>query len=300
MSYHSGEIAVQNQAGVGDEAQKLSSVLHNCIPSKAKEFLSKQYFAAVSSVDKNGKVWADFLLGKPGFIEVLNEQKVQINPISTANNLLYQNLLNNPQIGILVIDLENRRRLRINGKAQIDNQNQKTINIEINQVFFNCPKYIQKRHLETSKITSENQSETFHKTTLSDSDKNSISQSDTFFIASYHPEIGADASHRGGNPGFVKITSGNKLIFPDYAGNNMFQTFGNFAINPNAGILFIDFENGHTLQLTGKAKIVWDAIDKNEFPGAERLVEFDIEEILEIRNAINWNWKFGEYSPFNP
>ncbi|AFY57147.1 pyridoxamine 5'-phosphate oxidase-related, FMN binding protein [Rivularia sp. PCC 7116] len=302
MSFHSGEIAVQNQAGVQEEARRLLSGINSVIQPKAEEFLGTQQFAAASTVDANGKVWASLLLGEAGFIKVLNQQSVQINPISTAKDILYSNLKSNSHIGILAIDLTNRRRLRLNGKAEIQKQeiSEKIIKLEIKEVFFNCPKYIQTRHLEISEAESPSQSQIFNRKALSNSNKNWISQSDTFFIASFNPEIGADASHRGGNPGFVRVVNDNKLVFPDYAGNNMFQTFGNFAINPNAGIIFVDFENGHTLQLTGKAKIVWDAEKITEFAGAKRLVEFDIEEVLETQNATNWSWKFGKYSPANP
>lgn len=127
-----------------------------------------------------------------------------------------------------------------------------------------------------------------------------ITQADTFFIASFHPESGADASHRGGFPGFVQVVNSNKLVFPDYSGNNMFQTFGNLIVNPNAGLLFIDFEQGHTLQLIGKAKVIWDVDRLSEFAGAQRLVEFDIDQVLESRNATSRRWRFGEYSPVNP
>ena len=299
MSFHPGEIQVQKQAGVREEAQRLSRAIHSVIQPQAQGFISNQQLAAVSSVDASGKVWASLLLGKPGFVSILNEATVEINPTSLTNDLLYKNLKANPQIGILLIDLANRSRLRLNGIAKVQ-QEQKTIQLEIQEAFFNCPKYIQIRHLEISETESSNQPQILNKNSLSNSDKTWISQADTFFIASFHPEIGADASHRGGNPGFVKVVYDNKLIFPDYVGNNMFQTFGNFAINPNAGILFIDFENGHTLQLAGKAKVIWDAEDINEISGAKRLVEFDIEEIVETRNATNWCWKFGEYSPANP
>ncbi|MBV6627744.1 MAG: pyridoxamine 5'-phosphate oxidase family protein [Rivularia sp. (in: Bacteria)] len=302
MSFHSGEIAVQNEAGVQEEARRLLGGINSFIQPKAEDFLATQQLAAACTVDANGKVWASLLLGEAGFIKVLNQQSVQINPISTAEDILYSNLQSNSHIGILVIDLTNRRRLRLNGKAEIQTQeiSEKIINLEIKEVFFNCPKYIQTRHLETSQAESSSQSKIFNQKALSNSNKNWISQSDTFFIASFHPEIGADASHRGGNPGFVRVVNDNKLIFPDYAGNNMFQTFGNFAINPNAGIIFVDFENGHTLQLTGKANIVWEDEEISEFAGAKRLVEFDIEEVVETQNATNWSWKFGKYSPANP
>jgi hypothetical protein len=101
--------------------------------------------------------------------------------------------------------------------------------------------------------------------------------------------------HRAGMPGFVEVLQdGCSLRWPDYVGNNMFQTLvrpavvlllltkglgislprvhyyckckckatacgsdgaaillqGNLALNPRAGLLFIDFATGNTLQLT--------------------------------------------------
>ena len=126
-----------------------------------------------------------------------------------------------------------------------------------------------------------------------------ITSADTFFIASMHSESGADASHRGGYPGFIQVVNNNLLLFPDYIGNNMFKTLGNIALNPNSGLLFVDFECGNTLQLTGKASIIWDERTQ-QFSGAERLIEFQIEGVRETMNATNLRWKFAEYSPFNP
>ncbi|KST66805.1 pyridoxamine 5'-phosphate oxidase family protein [Mastigocoleus testarum] len=298
MSFHNGEIAVQTKVGVRSEAERLSGGIRNFINPAAEKFLPTQQLAIASSVDVEGRVWASLLLGEPGFVRVLNEKTAQVHPSFPINDLLYSNLQNNSQVGLLVIDLTNRRRLRLNGKAQVERKG--IINLEIQQVFFNCPKYIQVRHLETSTTESPSQSQILTKTALSNSDRDWISQADTFFIASFNPESGADASHRGGNRGFVQLMNNNKLIFPDYAGNNMFQTFGNFVKNPNSGILFVDFERGHTLQLTGKSQVIWDANNLSEFSGAERLVEFDIQQVLEIRHATPWCWKFGEYSPVNP
>ncbi|WP_315784701.1 pyridoxamine 5'-phosphate oxidase family protein [Fischerella sp. JS2] len=298
MSFHSGEIAVQTQAGVREEAQRLCSLINNVIKPTAQEFLRTQQLVIASTVDAKGRVWASLLTGQPAFVEVLNQQTLQINAFLLPENLLYQNLHDNPHIGLLVIDLVNRRRLRLNGKAEIQPAGE--IKVSIEQAFFNCPKYIQVRHLETGITESLENPVVFTRQALNEKDKYWITQADTFFIASSHPEVGADASHRGGYPGFVQVVHSNKLVFPDYAGNNMFQTFGNLAINASAGLLFIDFEKGHTLQLTGKAEVIWDAERLNSFTGAQRLVNFEINQILVTQNATPLRWRFGEYSPVNP
>jgi uncharacterized protein len=299
MSFHSGEIAVQTQAGKQEEAQKLCSVISDFIKPAAQEFLTTQQLAIAATVDIYGQVWASLLTGQPGFIKVLNQQTLQISLHSslTSSDPMYQNLHHNQNIGLLVIDLSNRRRSRFNGKVEL---NSDTIKIQVIQAFFNCPKYIQTRHIEKAVTESREQSKTFTRETLSKQNQLWITQADTFFIASFHPESGTDASHRGGFPGFIQVLNNRQLLFPDYAGNNMFQTFGNLLINPNAGLLFIDFETGNILQLIGKAKVIWDADRLNEFIGAERLVEFEIEQVLETKNASPLRWRFGEYSPANP
>lgn len=298
MTFHSGEIAVQTQAGVREEAQRLCTVLSNTIGSAAQAFLCAQHLAVASTVDANGKVWASLLTGQPGFVQVLNEQTLQVDANFVPGDRLKQNLYDNAQIGLLAIDLTNRRRLRLNGKAEI--QAEKKIIVQIQQAFFNCPKYIQIRHVETEVVEATEKPEILTKEALNETNRHWITTADTFFIASFHPESGADASHRGGYPGFVQVANSNKLVFPDYAGNNMFQTLGNLVVNPNAGLLFVDFEYGHTLQLTGKAEVVWDAKRLRTFAGAQRLVEFDIEQVLEIGNASSLRWRFGEYSPAIP
>ncbi|MEA5574644.1 pyridoxamine 5'-phosphate oxidase family protein [Calothrix sp. UHCC 0171] len=299
MPFHSGEIEVQTQAGKREEAQKLCSLLSDFIKPAAQEFLVTQQLAIASTVDIHGQVWASLLTGQPGFIQVLNQQTLQISLDAslTPTDPLYQNLHHNQNIGLLVIDLSNRRRSRFNGKAELDLNG---IKIHVVQTFFNCPKYIQTRHIEKNITESKEQSETLRRENLSEHNQLWITQADTFFIASFHPQSGADASHRGGFPGFIQVLNHRQLLFPDYAGNNMFQTFGNLLINPNAGLLFIDFETGDILQITGKAKVIWDADRLNEFIGAERLVEFAIEQVLETTNSTPLRWRFGEYSPANP
>ncbi|MBZ0252214.1 MAG: pyridoxamine 5'-phosphate oxidase family protein, partial [Candidatus Methylomirabilis sp.] len=125
-------------------------------------------------------------------------------------------------------------------------------------------------------------------------------RADTFFIATAHAEGGADASHRGGMPGFVRVESERDLWMPDYFGNFMFQTLGNLEVDPRAGLLFVDFETGATLQLTGEARVLWDDPRIAATPGAERIVAFRAEEIVETPNAFPFAWAFEGWSPHNP
>lgn len=298
MTYHAGERWVQQQAGVQKEAERLTKMIHPTVGTKAHKFLQEQCFAIAATVDSQGWVWASLLLGKPGFIEVVSDRKIQIPISSIRGELLQENLEASPDLGILVIDFANRRRLRLNGKASLDHH---YINLTTEQVYFNCPKYIQKRHLVTDPtVPSTNKLSVQEWKTLPSKWQNPIADADTFFIASWHPESGADASHRGGNPGFIQLSNHQKLIFPDYVGNNMFNTLGNLVAYPQTGLLFLDFEGGNALQITGKVEIIWNQSEVASFSGGQRLIEFKVHRVREIFYAHPLRWQFIEYSPFNP
>ena len=91
-----------------------------------------------------------------------------------------------------------------------------------------------------------------------------------------------------------------RLLFPDYAGNMMFNTLGNIAADPRAGLLVVDFERRATLQLTGRAEVIWDPEQTAKLVGAQRVVAFEIEEAIETADVALPSSRFVEYSPFNP
>jgi len=172
--------------------------------------------------------------------------------------------------------------------------------VEAREVYTNCPKYIQARAPEAAGGSAAPEPAAERSPCLGSEQREFVARADTFFIATTHPERGADASHRGGAPGFVRVEGDRRLVWPDYSGNAMFNTLGNLAVDPRAGLLFIDFENGDTLQVSGRAGIIWDEGRAAEFAGAERVVEFDVEEVVETRGALPLRWRLEEYSPFNP
>lgn len=295
--FHKGEIEVQKLAGVEQMASRIGGMVKSDIHPVAQNFLKNQPFIVATSVDKNGNVWASMLVGEVGFIKILDEMTIEINAENIEKDILFENLKSNNQIGILGIEFSTRLRMRLNGEANFED---KKIIVHAKEVFSNCPKYIQARAWDKKESSQPNKVISKNTESLNQQQKDTISNADTFFIATRHIEKGADASHRGGNPGFVKVSGDSTIIFPDYSGNMMFQTLGNIQINPNAGLLFVDFENGNTLQLSGKAKIIWDETIYSQFAGAERAVEFQIEKIIETTSNVPFSWDFQEYSPVNP
>jgi predicted pyridoxine 5'-phosphate oxidase superfamily flavin-nucleotide-binding protein len=297
--YHPGEIEVQERVGVRAMAERVGNSIHPTISRAAREFLEEQFMLVVASVDLDGRVWASLLTGERGFVRALDERTVRIDAAPFPGDPLAGALLRTgTEVGVLAIDLATRSRLRLNGEAE---GHPDGIHVRACQIYANCPKYIQAREPETVEAeTALQDGPALRSRGLTGEQRSLVSEADTFFIASAHPEGGTDASHRGGNPGFVRFLHENTLEFPDYSGNTMFNTLGNIAVNPSAGLLFLDFERGGTLQLTGDARIVWDARRAARFAGAERVVEFRVEEVVETRGAVPLRWRFEGYSPFNP
>jgi hypothetical protein len=295
--FHEGERAVQARAGVEAESRRLGRGISPDIPEGAEPFLEAQRIAVLAGVDASERVWASLVTGNPGFITAPDSRTLHLAARLPAADPLSDALSPGQPLGVLVLDPERRRRLRINGHTVETHPG--AIEIRTAEVFGNCPKYIQARTPEA---------DTHHRragvaergTALTLEQRLAIERADTFFIASVHAGTGTDASHRGGQPGFVRVLDDRTLHVPDYAGNNMFQTLGNIAADPRVGLLFVDFDTGTTLQLTGRARILWDRGDYAALKGAERALEVDIDEIVEIAGEGPFGWRFVEYSPFNP
>ena len=248
-------------------------------------------------MDAIGHVWASLVTGNPGFITTPNPRTLRLATGLSSADPLGDVLSRDRVLGVLVLDPERRRRLRINGR--VTDARPDAIEIRTEEVFGNCPKYIQScapegdtQHMRAGAAQ--------RGTTLTREQERLIEQADTFFIASVHAGSGADASHRGGQPGFVRVLDPRTLRVPDYAGNNMFQTLGNIAADPRVGLLFVDFDTGTTLQLTGRARILWQLEEFANLKGAERAIDVEIDAVVEIAGGGPLGWRFLEYSPFNP
>ena len=109
---------------------------------------------------------------------------------------------------------------------------------------------------------------------------------------------GVDVSHRGGKRGFVRVDADGTLTVPDFVGNYFFNTIGNLQVNPRAGLLYIDFENGDLLYLAVEAQIIWDGPEVAAFEGAKRLLRFTVREMLRTEAALPLRWGAAAQSPF--
>jgi len=299
--FNNGEIAVQKLANEAHIAERVGGIIQPQLPYNAMSFIEHQQIVVVGSADPDGELWSSLLIGEAGMVSVLSERQIAFNLQhlhSDKNDIGFRNLSDSSSIGIMFFEPATRRRYRVNGSAQI---NAEQILIDIEEAYPNCPKYIQQRQAETEAGIADPR--TVSGTELSHKLRSSIEIADTMFIASQGLDGKMDASHRGGNKGFIKILEDGRLKIPDYPGNSMFNTLGNIYENPNVGILIPDWKAHSTLQISGKGELYFEQNSEEDLRysgNTGRFWIFTPVKWLYTENHNNRIWHFIENSPFNP
>jgi predicted pyridoxine 5'-phosphate oxidase superfamily flavin-nucleotide-binding protein len=300
--FHPGELTIQLQAGEEQIARRNGQLIADRIPNGALKFVDKQPFVLAASLDQQQNIWVSLLAGRPGFVQAETPQIVRLNTehlVSAENDIFWANIVLKPVIGLLFIELTSRRRLKVNGPVTFT-PDSKGLSVHVQECFPLCPRYIQRREVGVSALSLQTSQAVQTGSQFTSSIKDWISGADTFFLGSGHDDDHIDVSHRGGNPGFVKILDMNTLLIPDYNGNSMFNSLGNFSVNPRAALLFVNFETGESLQLTGHADLHF--INPNpgdDTGGTGRYWQFHLHHWLRQSSPSGLSWTFLEYSPFN-
>lgn len=304
-SFHSGELAAQDKAGTRGVAAELAvgKQLSLSFSANHDAFLAAQSFAVVSSVNlQSGHVWVTPLFAREGDLTAVSESEITIATCSIPHGDMLTTVEANAPLSLLGIDLERRIRHRINGHAVITEGEADTrLHLQVNEYSPNCPKYINRRKI----IVDSNNAPSVVKdakrqehTSLTESDKAFVESMDTLWIGSYAPEAGADCNHRGGRPGFIRVTSPSTIEWPEYRGNGMFYTSGNLELYDRAGVTVVDFESGSMIQMTGHAVVDWNHDGKYE--GATRVIKFNIEALVRTDHVTTHRWERLDFSPYNP
>jgi len=289
--FHPGEQALQARVGRRETSERVGRrMILDFMPDEHREFFASLPLVFVGSLDDAGRPWASVLTGAPGFLHAPHARALHVAGQPAPGDPLSRNLAAGAPVGLLGLEFQTRSRIRMNGVVSgVDSQG---FDVSVEQSFGNCPKYIQAR-APLGASPSVPGASLVEGAAVSARAADLIARADTFFIASAAPGAGVDASHRGGKPGFVRVTAdrGRTLLTaPDFAGNSLFNTFGNLALEPRCGLLFVDFSTGDLLQLTGRAEILWEGPELEAFAGAQRLLQFEVEEGVLRERALAMRW----------
>lgn len=299
--FHDGEIAVQERTGERDIARRHGAIIGSRIVPGALSFLAQQRLIAVSIAGDDGQLWTSVWAGAPGFVQSADGQRVQIAAsmmASSPDDPVRPRAGAGRDIGMLAIEFASRRRLRINGTIEAGSNE---LVVLVRESVPNCPKYIQRRQPHDVATPASFAGPGRRGYVLDDDARELVGRADTAFVGSLHPARGVDTSHRGGSPGFIEIVDPTHLRMPDYPGNSLFMTLGNFAIDSRASLAAIDFERGRLLSLSGSAHVDFDADDPRQLTGGtRRFWNFTIREWLLFELPRGVRWELLDASPFNP
>ena len=292
--WHEGETFIQETLGVAERMAAVGQrVVRDVMPDQHRDFYAQLPFVVAGSVDPGGDAWATILEGRPGFLSSPAPTVLDIAARPDPSDPAGAGMTDGTPVGLLGIEMHTRRRNRMNGVAAATPEG---FRVGVEQSFGNCPRYIQRRDAAFARDPGQPFAGAVEALAVLDpAARATVEGADAFFVASYADRGGhrqVDVSHRGGKAGFVRVAEDGTLTIPDFSGNLFFATLGNILLNGKAGLLFVDFERGDTLQMTGDAAVILDSPEIAAFQGAERLWTFQARRIVRRRGALALRWTF--------
>jgi ferredoxin-NADP reductase/predicted pyridoxine 5'-phosphate oxidase superfamily flavin-nucleotide-binding protein len=284
--FHAGELAAQRLAGTTDIAAAGGGFIRTSMPDQHRTFLAGLPFLIVAGGQDNGSTWVSVLEASAGDITSPDPQHLSIGRTLAQDDPLAASLSKGGPVGVLGIDLATRRRNRLNGTLTTTSQGYA---LQVDQSFGNCPQYIHAR--DWHRIDGRPAKPPRISNQLDAAQTARVAAADTIFIGSgsLSEGNGYDASHRGGVPGFVRVTEVGSLLIPDYPGNNFFSTIGNLILDPRVGLLIVDFSNGSLLHITGRAQVDWRPRDGHD-PAAQRMIHITVDQVMDRPFALSLRW----------
>ncbi len=153
--YHEGSRKLQDQFDTRRLADRLEEhLVRDTIQPSQKQFIEGLDMFFLASADARGQPNCSYKAGARGFVRVVDDHTIAF-PIYDGNGMYLSagNAMVNPQVGLLLIDFEQQKRLRLNGLASITPgdellamypEAQFVMRVTVTQIFPNCPRYIHK------------------------------------------------------------------------------------------------------------------------------------------------------------
>jgi uncharacterized protein len=170
--YNAGSRRLQEQFDTTRLADRIvERKLTDRIDESDRAFIEARDMFFLATADEEGRPQSSYKGGEPGFVRVLDEHTIAF-PSYDGNGMYLSagNVLVNPHVGLLFIDFEGRKRMRLNGVASIDPADplaaewpeaQFVVRVRATEVFPNCPRYIHEyRLVERSRFVPTTECET--------------------------------------------------------------------------------------------------------------------------------------------
>ena len=156
--YNEGNRRLQDQFDTRRLADRIEDrIVRDRIDDDDRAFIEARDMFFIATTDERGQPQCSYKGGEPGFVRVLDERTIAF-PVYDGNGMYLTagNLLVHPQVGLLFIDFEGRKRMRLNGVASVADDDpllaeypeaQLIVRVAATEVFPNCPRYIHEYRL---------------------------------------------------------------------------------------------------------------------------------------------------------
>ena len=311
-AFHAGQVRMQELCGTRKVAAGIEPHLAASIDGSLVDALQDASLAYVAYQTVDGLTWVSAISlpssSSVPLVQVVSSTRVRVRGDVDSSDPLHEALdATHAMIGITVMQEWTRDRFRVMGRLVPPTSSlpaagpaaDATVGVrtacfelETALVMSLCPKYIVDRRIThrraagSSAITVHESCSTGAPQQLPQAAVELITHADTFWLGTTVPTWGSQSSHRGGLPGLLRVTVAPSSTLPrlqwgDYKGNSMFHSLGAALDNPLAGLLLLDYEAGHCLQLAGKLETVFAQQPGTDLDGASRHVQFDV---------MQWRW----------
>ncbi len=331
---HKGELLLQERRNTPqDLIDGIPQYIDRDMSQQHADFFTDLSYLPLAALDNRGRPWVSLLVttsdDDPSIgIKVLGDNTTDVvaetSPYDPFARVLQQELTSADEGRLFAgvgVDFSNRRRNKIAGsigKTSVEDTGKMRLRLRSNQHLGNCPKYITVRTLKHAQRTAELSHDSFDTSTsaLPVDAKAVVDRASTVFLATKHiaedsvsgTQTDMGVNHRGGAPGFTRIYEEKDcdsvttyLVMPDHSGNRFYQSLGNIETDPQVGLIFPDFTNGHVLYVTGEAENLYDTEAESLMPRANLLTRIKVTGAVLVKNALNLRLTSEEQlSPYNP
>ena len=158
LTYSSASRALQDRFDTRRLADRLAEVkVHERFTADDREFIRRLDMFFLATVDATGQPTCSYKGGDPGFVTVLDDTTLAFpNYDGNGMYLSMGNLAETRAVGMLFIDFEGQRRMRVDGTARLSTDDpllasypeaQFIVRVEAKRIYPNCPRYIHKYQL---------------------------------------------------------------------------------------------------------------------------------------------------------
>ena len=122
-----------------------------------------------------------------------------------------------------------------------------------------------------------------------------IESRDSFYLSSVSETGWPYLQHRGGPPGFCRVSAPNRIAFADFSGNRQLISTGNVLTNDRVCLFMMDYPQRTRLKILGHAEVLAarehpELVRQIAPPGMERTTE----RIFQIR-VVSFDWNCPKY-----